>query len=143
MIWGAVATQIGLVETLIASGICLLISSLLTYKIKLPHDNLDTTPSNHWAPPVVNTPIDPNDGPVMIQIMYQPEPEHQEAFLKTIYQLSAQRYKDGAYQWGITKCTDEVDVYLEYFFVESWQEYMRQHQRVSSADAALQAQILE
>ncbi|WP_114800865.1 MFS transporter [Moraxella canis] len=143
VIWGAVATQIGLVETLIASGICLLISSLLTYKIKLPNDNLDTTPSNHWAPPVVNTPIDPNDGPVMIQIMYQPKPEHQEAFLKTIYQLSTQRYKDGAYQWGIMKCTDEVDVYLEYFFVESWQEHMRQHQRVSSADAALQAQILE
>lgn len=78
----------------------------------------------------------------MIQIRYQPNPERQSEFLKAVHQLSVERYKDGAYQWGITQCTEEAGVFLEYFFVESWQEHLRQHQRVSCADAMLQEEIL-
>lgn len=140
--WGAIATQVGLVGALMTASGTLVASSVLAYKLKLPKDTLNTTPANHWASPQTQIDIEPDQGPVLIQIAYQPNPERQSEFLKAIYELSVERYKDGAYQWGITQCTEEAGVFLEYFFVESWQEHLRQHQRVSCADAMLQEEIL-
>jgi hypothetical protein len=39
--------------------------------------------------------------------------------------------------------TDDPNALLEWFLVESWQEHLRQHQRVSHADAELQQTVLQ
>ena len=54
VIWGAVATRIGLRTTLLCAGIALLIAAAATYRLKLAGlRELDTRPSGHWPEPIL------------------------------------------------------------------------------------------
>jgi hypothetical protein len=62
------------------------------------------------------------------------------AFLAVMHRLSGERRRNGAYGWGITEDAADPERLVEWFTVESWAEHLRQHQRVSHADADLQAE---
>jgi hypothetical protein len=56
--------------------------------------------------------------------------------------FSVERRRDGAYGWGMTEDTADPDKLVEWFMVvESWAEHLRQHRRVSKADADLQSEV--
>jgi hypothetical protein len=48
------------------------------------------------------------------------------------------RLRDGALRWGIWADTTKAGRYLESFVVESWLEHLRQHERMTAADRAVQ-----
>jgi hypothetical protein len=52
------------------------------------------------------------------------------------------RRKDRAYAWGLQEHSSDDEHIVEWFLVESWAEHLRQHQRVSHADADLQSEAL-
>lgn len=62
--------------------------------------------------------------------------------LAAMKRLSQERLRDGAYAWGVVEHTGDAERVVEWFFVESWAEHLRQHHRVSHADADLQAEAL-
>ena len=78
----------------------------------------------------------------MIQIEYRIAKPDVPAFLQAMQQLSKERRRDGAYAWGVAEHTGEPGRVIEWFLVESWAEHLRQHHRVSKADADLQAEAL-
>jgi hypothetical protein len=78
----------------------------------------------------------------MIQIEYRIRKEDRPAFLRAVHRMAQQRRRDGAYAWGVAEHSHESDCVMEWFMVESWAEHLRQHQRVSHADADLQAEAL-
>jgi len=53
---------------------------------------------------------------------------------------SSWRRRDGAYAWGIAEDAADPERLVEWFFVESWAEHLRQHRRVSKSDADIQSQ---
>ena len=53
--------------------------------------------------------------------------------------LKEHRLRDGAYTWGLFEDTSKSGRFIEYFMVESWLEHLRQHERVTHADAEVQA----
>jgi len=69
------------------------------------------------------------------------KPGDRAAFVAAITRLSAERRRDGAYAWGITEDAADPGLMLEWFQVESWAEHLRQHRRVSKADADVQEQV--
>jgi hypothetical protein len=94
----------------------------------------------HWPEPSSPEEED-HAGPVMITIEYLVEEKDVPAFGVAIEALGLSRRRDGAYAWGVFRDTEMEGRYLEYFLVASWLDHMRQHQRVSFADQALQAEI--
>ena len=56
--------------------------------------------------------------------------------------LSLERRRDGAYAWGLQEHSQDGERIVEWFLVESWAEHMRQHHRVSHADADLQSEAI-
>jgi hypothetical protein len=46
-------------------------------------------------------------------------------FLTVLERLSEERWRDGAYAWGISEDAADPDHIVEWFFVESWAEHMR------------------
>jgi hypothetical protein len=78
----------------------------------------------------------------MVTVEYRVEPEYRDAFLSAIHALSAERKRDGAYAWGIFRDSADENRLVETFFLESWIEHLRQHQRVTNADRVLQQRIL-
>jgi hypothetical protein len=51
------------------------------------------------------------------------------------------RRRDGASRWGIYRDTEHPDLYVETFIVPSWAEHLRQHERFTRADHALEERI--
>jgi MFS family permease len=143
LLWGLIAQEIGVAATLLAGGIGLLVISLLFHRIRLPEGEADLQPSNHWPEPLLNTPVENDRGPVMIQVEYRVRLEDRPQFLRTLQRLSRVRRRDGAYAWGLTEHNADPQCVMEWFMVESWAEHLRQHQRVSHADADLQQEALQ
>lgn len=140
--WGAIASVIGIPLTLITAATALVLIGLLAHRIKLPAGEADLMPSNHWPEPLTAIPVEFDRGPVLIQIEYKVSAEDRPAFLKALARLSTGRRRDGAYAWGIAEDSANPDLMLEWFQVESWAEHLRQHKRVSKADADIQEEVL-
>lgn len=142
LLWGLVAQQAGVVATLLIAAALLLLSALLLRRKTLPAGEADLQPALHWQEPTVAQPFDARRGPVMVQIHYRVAEADRPAFLDAIHKLALARRRDGAYAWGVMTHTEDAAFIQEWFLVESWQEHLRQHQRVSKADAELQAAVL-
>ncbi|HGM5242695.1 TPA: MFS transporter [Serratia marcescens] len=138
----AVLTAVVMAATLLVGGVGLLAAGLLFHRLRLPTGEADLQPSNHWPEPLVNTPVENDRGPVMIQVEYRIREQDRPQFLRTLLMLERARRRDGAYAWGITEHTGDPECIMEWFLVESWAEHLRQHQRVSHADADLQQAAL-
>jgi hypothetical protein len=141
VIWGAVAQYTGVRVALFAGGACLIVVSLILMRFKLPTANTDLTPSHHWPDPTVVAGVDYERGPVLVTVEYTIRAEDRTAFADALQRLSAERRRDGAYAWGACENAAAPDTILEWFFVESWAEHLRQHRRVSKADADLQVKV--
>lgn len=141
--WGLVAQEIGVPRTLVVGAIGLVIIALLFHRVRLPAGEADLQPSNHWPEPLLAEPVAHDRGPVMVQVEYRIRKEDRKAFLVAMRRLSMERRRDGAYAWGVTEHTADPERIMEWFLVESWAEHLRQHHRVSHADADLQADAVQ
>ncbi len=140
--WGLVAQGVGVPLTLLVGAVGLVVIALVFHRIRLPTGEADLQASNHWPEPLLVEPVANDRGPVMVQVEYRIRKQDIPAFLHALRELSQERLRDGAYAWGITEHTSEPERVMEWFLVESWAEHLRQHQRVSHADADLQAEAL-
>lgn len=140
--WGLVAQEAGIPATLIAGGAGLVVIAFIFHRVKLPTGEADLQASNHWPEPMLTEPVAHDRGPVVVQVEYRIRRHDLPAFLKAMAQVERERRRDGAYAWGVAEHTGEPERVIEWFMVESWAEHLRQHRRVSKADADLQAEAL-
>ncbi len=136
--WGILAEMIGVPATLLAGAAGLGVAALIARRSPLPLGEADLAPSNHWPEPLAAAPIQGDRGPVMVTIAYHVHLEDHPAFLEALTKLASERRRDGAYAWGVSEDASNPERLMEWFFVESWAEHLRQHHRVSRADADLQ-----
>ncbi len=139
--WGTVAEAAGLRGTLVIAAGGLLVAAIVMHRVRLPAGEADLAPSNHWPEPLVASSVAPDRGPVLILIEYRFKATDREAFVAAIRRLAVARRRDGAHDWGITEDTADPEKLVEWFVVSSWAEHLRQHKRVSKADADLQQQV--
>lgn len=140
--WGLAAQAAGVTGALLIGAAGLVAAAVIFHRVKLPTGEADLQPSNHWPEPLLAEPVAHDRGPVMIQIEYRIRKEDRAAFLRAVHRLSQQRRRDGAYAWGAAEHSHDPEQVIEWFMVESWAEHLRQHQRVSHADADLQSEAL-
>ncbi len=140
--WGQVAGLIGLSEAHLAAAAGLLVTIPLTWRWKLQTAAaVDLAPSMHWPAPVIDRDIEPDKGPVLVTVEYHIPPESREAFLAALEKLGKERRRDGAYAWGVFEDAAKEGRFMETFLLESWLEHLRQHERVTRADHALQSLV--
>jgi hypothetical protein len=124
LLWGVVATQIGISNALFIAAIGLGIGLLTTVRYRLFQDkNIDMTPSLHWPVPQVICSITPDDRQVLIQIEYIIDPARSDNFRYAIGELKKLRLRDGATNWGIFYDVTNPNRYIETFRAESWIEH--------------------
>jgi MFS family permease len=135
VIWGAVATRIGLRATFLAAGIALIAAAAATFRMRLagPRD-LDTRPSGHWPEPVMVVERHEEHGPVLVTVEYSIAPQDAREFARAMRPMRRLRRRDGAIRWGLFEDAATPGRYIETFVVESWAEHLRQHERVTIAD---------
>jgi MFS family permease len=141
IVWGTVAELIGISMTLLVGAVGLALIAFVGGRFRLPAGEADLAPSNQWPEPLLAEPVEHDRGPVLVTIEYRVRKEDRAAFLRGLHPISAERRRDGAYAWGVAEDAADPERIIEWFMVESWAEHMRQHRRVSKADADLQAQV--
>jgi MFS family permease len=137
--WGVVANQIGIPFALYISAASLVLGLLLTQSYRLDgREGLNLVPSMHWPAPEVSIDMDQEKGPVLVTIDYEIDVKHSKAFKDAMEGIRLARLRDGALHWGLFNDTENSGRFVENFIVESWEEHLRQHDRVTQADKAIQ-----
>lgn len=144
ILWGTLASGIGVSHSLLAAAALLAASTLLATIHPLVIDpDRNFSPSRHWPDPVLDQPLDDDDGPVLVTIEYDIDPARSEEFLARLRGLRAIRLRDGAMRWRYWRDVSHHNLFIETFIVASWLEHLRQHDRVTEADRAVQARVNE
>jgi MFS family permease len=140
--WGLVAQLLSVPTTLLIAAAAMCLVAALFHRVRLPVGEADLRPSMHWPEPLLAEPVANDRGPVMVLVDYRVLRQDRVAFLAALKQLSSERRRDGAYAWGVSEDAHYPERLTEWFFLESWAEHLRQHHRVSKADADLQSNVL-
>jgi MFS family permease len=139
VLWGAVATRLGIPRALLCAALAMLAGLLAALRYPLAaSEALDLNPSLHWSEPTVIIEPHPEDGPVLVTVEYRIDPARVDEFRKAMDGVKRIVRRDGAMRWGLFNDQADEGRYLETFLVESWAEHMRQHARVTNADRAVQ-----
>ncbi len=141
IVWGVVAERVGEGTTLAAAAACALIGVAATRGWRLETGTqLDLSPSHYLPEPRVNDAVapDPEEGPVLVTIEYRVQPGEADGFVPAMREVGRLRRRDGALRWGLFRDPANPDRYLESFIVESWAEHLRQWERATVADRAIE-----
>ncbi len=134
LLWGAVADVVGVRTTLLIAAGCLLGGVLLTNRLKLPSvDRRDLLVVPRPHPELVSEPEE-EDGPVMIMVDFQTDPEQHDAFIEVMEELRVVRRRAGATRWSVFEDAERPGRFLESFVTRSWGGYLRQRSRYTTAD---------
>ncbi len=138
ILWGQVATRVGIPAALTIAAVGMAAAIALTWRFKLgQHEVLDFTPSMDWPLPVPAETPEP-DVSVMVTISYRIRADKRAEFVAAMQHVREMRRRNGAYFWQLFHDAEDPTRFIECFMDESWVEHLRQHERVSVADREIQ-----
>jgi hypothetical protein len=93
----------------------------------------DLLPAGDWPDPqLLDAPA--GDGPVLVSVEYWPLPGRERDLVQALYAGRYARRRTGATRWRAWRDAADPGHVLEQFVVGSWDEHLRQHERVSRRD---------
>jgi Transmembrane secretion effector len=78
---------------------------------------------------------------VRISIDYRIAAENYAEFTRAIHRLRGVRLRDGAIRWGIYRDATDSEHLNETFVMESWLDYLRSRERITTADEEIRARV--
>ena len=107
---------------------------LITAKVAGPRipANFSTVPKN---PKNSATPASPA-GPVLVTVEYRARPGSENELMTILEDTRFSRRRTGATYWRAWRDASDPSRILEAFVVASWDEHLRQHERVTQRDQA-------
>jgi MFS family permease len=142
VIWGQIASLIGLSQTHYVAAATMIVAIPLLRRWKLQTGaSVDLTPSMHWPVPVLSPEIESDHGPVLVTIEYRVPTADRSSFVDAVTKIARVRRRDGAYDWNIYEDAADPGRFLETFLIDSWTEHLRQHDRITHADKDVEDSI--
>ena len=138
ILWGQVATRIGIPAALTTAALGIVLGIAVTWRSKLgEHQVLDFKPAMDWPLPVLAETPEP-DVPVLVTIDYHTRLDKRAEFVAAMQHVREMRRRNGAYFWQLFHDSENPTHFVEVFMDESWMEHLRQHERASVADREIQ-----
>ena len=138
-VWGKLADSTDVTVSVICGSIFGFIAVLGTNHLKIEggteEDLTPVCPIEHAIP---DRNIDHDEGPVMISVEYQIDPNHMQEFKKLMKQSKNARLRQGAMSWSLFEDAEKEGKILEYFVFETWADYLRRFDRFTTNDLNLQ-----
>jgi MFS family permease len=141
-LWGFAAGRTSPQTSLLFSGAGIAACLLLRSPFRLSDPGMALEVWSHWGKPVPFAEPAPDQGPVLVTIEYNIDPQQIAGFLEAVHGYQRVRRRDGATRWGIFYDAESPGKYLETFVVDSWAEHERQHDRFTIADRELEKRVL-
>ena len=77
----------------------------------------------------------------MINVRYHVDDLLKNEFLRELQLLGVARRRDGASFWQVFEDAREPGLFVETYVVATWLDHLRQHERISRQDAAIQLRL--
>ncbi len=147
-LWGTVASRAslpdqpgsGIPTAFLGAALGLILGLVLLRRfVIVDPGNTNFEPSQHWPSPVIAFDPTPEKGPVLITIEYEIAPEDADKFVKAMHPLRRLRLRDGALRWNLFQDAAQPTRWVETSLVESWNDHLRQHARITHADREIEA----
>ena len=134
--WGLLAQYGGLPRAfLLAAGVLLAGAATLGVWPLIDTRGLDRAPSMHWPEPDLTFEPAP-ETPVAVATIYTVSPEREARFIAAMQEVRLSRLRTGAIAWRLYREGETPRVFVETYFVATWEEHLRQHHgRLTGADA--------
>jgi MFS family permease len=133
-VFGVIAQDAGLSDALLIAAIALavvaVVGTRLPFKAISPRELL---PAGDWPDPRL-VDADGSDGPVQVTAEYWPRPGMELELTEALRAGRHARRRTGAVSWRVWRDAADPGHVLEQFVVGSWDEHLRQHERVSRRD---------
>jgi MFS family permease/quinol monooxygenase YgiN len=140
-LWGVLADLVGTTIALSAAAAALAVGAAGAVRYRLGiSERLDLRPSLHWPEPTVVADLRPGQGAVLVTVEYRVRPDSAEEFAALMRRIERMRRRTGAAVWGLYQDSSDPGRFVENFVVESWDEHLRQHARVTESDRRLEQQ---
>jgi MFS family permease len=139
VIWGLVATAAGVEWAFAAAGACVAIGVAVgALGAPLLGRELDLRPAGEWSEPHLVVDPAPEDGPVLVVVEWCVPVEHQQRFREAMAMVERARRRSGARRWGLYRDGSDVTRFIEGYTVATWEEHVRQVQRVTVRDREIE-----
>ena len=142
-LWGEVAADIGLVLSLLISGVVTAASAQLGRWLPMPHRESAPTIAGVAGEPEVALAINGRSGPVVLEIEYEVDPANARAFYRKMEAIRRIRARNGAYGWSIARDIADPAIWLERFHCPTWNDYLRLRDRQTEAERAMMEEMFE
>jgi MFS family permease/quinol monooxygenase YgiN len=133
VVWGAVAHVAGAGWALAAAAACVALGVAAARRPLVALD-LDLRPAGEWSEPHLVIDPERRNGPVLVTVEWCVPPENQDAFLDAMKAVERARRRSGARRWGLYRDGGDATRFVEAYTVASWEEHVRQQQRVTVRD---------
>jgi MFS family permease len=131
---GVAAEHAGLSSTLAIAAAALALGPLAGLRWRFrPIPPAELLPAGDWPAPHL-TSDQPPDGPVLVSIEYWARPGLEGELMTALEHTRYSRRRTGATSWRAWQDSDDPSRILEQFVVASWDEHLRQHERVTQRD---------
>jgi hypothetical protein len=135
-IMGLIAERAGLsvALTIAAAGLALSPLAGLVWRFRsIPPETL--LPAGDWPAPVL-APDQTPEGPVLVGIQYRARPGLEDQLMTALQKTKDSRRRTGAISWRAWHDASDPGRVLKEFVVASWDDHLRQHERVTKREQA-------
>ena len=135
-VWGRIADGYGLQTALLGSAAALIVGAVIGYRLPLPEfDKLDLAPLNQFIEPTLAVQLKQRTGPIMVTVDFDISEADIPAFLQAMTARRVMRLRDGARRWSLLRDLEQPNIWTEKYYVATWVEYIRHHQRRTRSDS--------
>jgi MFS family permease len=143
-VWGVLATATDVRVALAAAGAALALGTLMALRFRLAWgERLDLRSAPYSSEAALVLEPHPEHGPVLVTVEYRVPPANADEFAERMRKVGRVRRRTGARRWGLWRDPADPWRFLETFLVESWEEHLRQHQRVTATDRRVEDEARE
>jgi MFS family permease len=142
-LWGMFASAHGVASVFVLTGLAAIASIGLGIfqPLKNPASK-DQCEADIKASPAVSMDLTMRSGPIIVEIIYDVDPENAREFYAAVLQLQRVRLRIGGYNWSIARDVANPAVWTERYQCPTWGDYLRMLNRYSQADMELQARAV-
>jgi predicted MFS family arabinose efflux permease len=131
---GVAAQHAGLSPTLLIAAAALALGPLAGLRYRFQSVNPeDLQPAGDWPAPQLAGGDEPA-GPVLVTVEYRPRAGQEDEMLAELRDARFSRRRTGASNWRLWQDAADPGRIEERFVVASWDEHIRQHERVTGRD---------
>jgi MFS family permease/quinol monooxygenase YgiN len=140
--FGTCAEYLSLEAGLLAGGVALLGTGVVARRWPVHAAASDVGPLSASAGGILDSPIDPDAGPIVVSVEYRIAPEDETAFVTLAHELGRTRRRDGARRWSLMQDLGDPGRFIERYQAVTWLDHLRQSERATAADAGVRERML-